>query len=206
MNDVFVEFLETLCHGFLYHRSIYPSYLFEQRSKYGLSVWRCRHPEVCEYIQKVLSNSLQLMEANMVDRFIITVYDSKDGITENIVDQMVIKYEMRSDALTMNDVLEVEEGLQALLLKSMMIDQKIPHKLSDKCNWALMVVTKNSDDHLHKETLESVLATNNWEVDNKLLPERRSPPAAVDSSRPLTLIPIKSVQNNIMSVSINAYI
>lgn len=146
------------------------------------------------------------MEANMVDRFIITVYDSKDGITENIVDQMVIKYEMRSDALTMNDVLEVEEGLQALLLKSMMIDQKIPHKLSDKCNWALMVVTKNSDDHVHKETLESVLATNNWEVDNKLLPERRSPPAAVDSSSSLTLIPIKSVQTNIMSISINAYI
>ncbi len=202
-----MEFLETFCHGVLHRRGIYPAHLFEQRSKYGLSVWRCRHPEVCEYIQKVLSNSLQLLEANMIDRFIITVYDCSNGVTESIVDQIVIKYEMRNNVLTMHEVLEVEEGLQALLLKSMMIDQKMPHKLSDKCNWALMVVTKDSDDQVHKETLESVLATNNWEVDNKQLPERRSPRAAAadTSSKLLTLVPIKSFQNNIISISINAY-
>ena len=144
----------------------------------------------------------------MIDRFIITVYDCSDGVTEVIVDQIVIKYEMRNNVLTMHEVLEVEEGLQALLLKSMMIDQKMPYKLSDKCNWALMVVTKDSDDQVHKETLESVLATNNWEVDNKQLPERRLPRAAsVDaSSKLLTLVPIKSFQNNIISISINAYI
>ena len=52
--SIVTEFVESSIHCILKARRIYPDSLFEKVMKYGVSIWRCRHPEVSEYIRKVV--------------------------------------------------------------------------------------------------------------------------------------------------------
>ncbi len=54
--DIVHEFLECSVHCILKIRAIYPPELFEKRMKYGVSTWFCRHPDICQYINRVLGN------------------------------------------------------------------------------------------------------------------------------------------------------
>jgi mitotic spindle assembly checkpoint protein MAD2B len=59
--SIFTEFIECAVHCILKSRKIYPDVLFEKRMKYGVSIWRCRHPAVSEYIEKVMKNCVELI-------------------------------------------------------------------------------------------------------------------------------------------------
>lgn len=61
--SVFIEFIECAVHCVLKARKIYPEGLFEKRMKYGVSIWRCRHPDVAEYIHKVMINCIDLIRS-----------------------------------------------------------------------------------------------------------------------------------------------
>lgn len=61
VNELILEFLECSIHSILKTRCVYPPELFEKSVKYGVSCWRCRHPEVNEYISRVLSNARPLL-------------------------------------------------------------------------------------------------------------------------------------------------
>jgi mitotic spindle assembly checkpoint protein MAD2B len=60
--DILIDFLEVAIHAVLYAREVYPPFLFEQRRKYSVNIFRCRHPGVIQYIQRVLKNSRALFE------------------------------------------------------------------------------------------------------------------------------------------------
>ena len=51
--------MSLLFHSVLFH---YILVIFDQRSKYGISVWESRHPDINYYIQRVLSNLRFLIE------------------------------------------------------------------------------------------------------------------------------------------------
>jgi hypothetical protein len=65
-----VEFLTVCIHTLLYVRNIYPESIFEQRRYLGMSCWQSRHPDINNYVNKVIDNSRSLIESNLVERFI----------------------------------------------------------------------------------------------------------------------------------------
>ena len=54
--QVLLEFLEVMFHQVMFFRHLYPKETFERRSMYGVSVWKSRHPRVCEYMKNVLED------------------------------------------------------------------------------------------------------------------------------------------------------
>jgi hypothetical protein len=92
LHDCVIEFMECLVHQLLAVREIYPprkcihllnhsltysltyslchslTYsfmcvdLFERCTKYGISLWQCRHPDVSNYITQVLTNARPALE------------------------------------------------------------------------------------------------------------------------------------------------
>jgi hypothetical protein len=60
--DVLIDFLEAAVHTVLHAREIYPPYIFELRNKYNVNVFKCKHPGVIDYIQRVLANSKPIIE------------------------------------------------------------------------------------------------------------------------------------------------
>jgi mitotic spindle assembly checkpoint protein MAD2B len=60
--DVLIEFLECVVHTVLRQRNIYPPSVFEKKLKYGVGIWKSRHPDINSYITRVLTNARQLFE------------------------------------------------------------------------------------------------------------------------------------------------
>lgn len=54
--DALLEFFEAAVHTILKSRQVYSPQLFENRRLYGISITKCRHPDVCSYISTVLTN------------------------------------------------------------------------------------------------------------------------------------------------------
>jgi mitotic spindle assembly checkpoint protein MAD2B len=54
--DALLEFFEAAVHTVLKSRNVYSPQLFENRRLYGISITKCRHPDVCTYISSVLIN------------------------------------------------------------------------------------------------------------------------------------------------------
>lgn len=71
--SIFAEFIECAVHCILKSRKIYPDALFEKRMKYGVSIWRCRHPDIAQYIEKVNKNCIELMR--LVRKYISFLVD-----------------------------------------------------------------------------------------------------------------------------------
>jgi mitotic spindle assembly checkpoint protein MAD2B len=62
-----LDFIEACVHTILYAREIYPPMIFEQRARYGVNVFHCRHPDVDAYIRRVLDNTKGLLELGLVE-------------------------------------------------------------------------------------------------------------------------------------------
>ena len=60
--DCLLEFLECAIHSVLYVRGIYPAELFERRMYLGVAVWKSRHPEINNYIHRIMKNVKPLIQ------------------------------------------------------------------------------------------------------------------------------------------------
>lgn len=54
--DLCLEFLEAFFHQILYQRQVYSPELFHKKRLYGIAVWKARHPELCQYVQDVVTS------------------------------------------------------------------------------------------------------------------------------------------------------
>lgn len=123
----FYYFLETFIHSILYSRSIYPQNIFEKKKYFNIIVPQSRHPEINDYIKKVLKNSENLLKTNQLKNFLILIEDGN----RNIIEDYVIKVEFlegfsRREAEEDETVFkELEEEYQSILLKTAMLDVQL---------------------------------------------------------------------------------
>ena len=83
--DVLLDFVETCVHTILYSRNVYPAMLFEQRARYGANCFFfCRHRPVADYVTSVLGNAKALLEAGLVDRFVVGTFDAASTPLDHI--------------------------------------------------------------------------------------------------------------------------
>lgn len=120
------EYLIVCIHTILYARSIYPSYIFEQRRYLGITVWSSRHPSVNDYIQRVFDNAHLMLERKLVDKVVIAV----DGTDGKPMDHITIKCCMiknSEDHAHISDYARsiLEEEFRATILRLGMLDQQM---------------------------------------------------------------------------------
>lgn len=178
ISSIFLELLSALIHTALRYRKIYPEVLFQQRALYGISVWQCRHNDVCVYITTVLDNMKPLLESGLLDRVLMTTFKS-DG---NVLDQLVIKCchlgvraadDGSSSSITQNMILAIEDEARSAILKMSMLDVILP-QVSDGCTWQIMLITKSEVVDANQSTiLTNALKDGNWYTENSYLPEVR---------------------------------
>ena len=162
--DLYFEFIECLVHQLLRLYSLYPSFVFEKELRLGnLSLYRCRHPEVESYIQRVLRNAVKLQEKNLLKEILFTIIDNRKS-KGNILHQVVIEGDvhLKGERLEANDIYLLEEELRAVLLKLTLLcnnnnilnngsnrsnrnrnNEEDNNNEEDDITWAVMVTTKD---------------------------------------------------------------
>jgi mitotic spindle assembly checkpoint protein MAD2B len=201
---VLSEFVETIVHNILKYRKLYPQNIFEQRSKYGISVWQSRHPDVNKYIRKVLDNSKQLLEKGLIDSYIFTTYDNRGNIIDQIVISLKIKKQLTSSSsstttnLTTDQLYYLEEEFRSFILQ-LGLQENILMRLGDDCSWALMIETIEDTT---SDMLQSTLTSGDWLVDNNMLPSSRNNTSNNDDNQQFMIRPIKSFQSNHINISL----
>jgi hypothetical protein len=79
-----LEAVESAVHQLLHARKVYPETYFEKRGKYGMQVWRCRHPDVGGYVTRVLENIEPLLRAGAVQEVIFSVCDGAGAFVDQV--------------------------------------------------------------------------------------------------------------------------
>jgi len=231
--DAFFEFLECSVHQVLRSRSIYPEIIFENRCKYGISIWQSRHPDINNYINRVLQNTRYLTENDLVSRLLISFYDN----TGQVLDQISFNFKFLDHRsyqhLSVSQLHSLEEEFRSLLLSLSLINSKLISFPQDG-TWSLCVVTKDIDDdiviqseekdeekeeslaqirQLRESMLREALTSNEWLVDNNQLSENihRHPRHHLEITGEITacrksgVLPVKSFQNDLLHIEILAH-
>jgi hypothetical protein len=65
-----VNFIDCAVSTIIKSRKIYSETFFEKRLKYGISIWKCRHPDVSGYIERVVKNMIPLLnKVNFINKY-----------------------------------------------------------------------------------------------------------------------------------------
>ena len=166
VQGVVLEFWEACVHQILYARHVYPEVIFEQRSKYGVSVWQCVHPQVNEYIQRVLLNAKPLLDAGLVERLVVSLKDSRSAPLETVN----LRYEFNeqvSVALHVAELDRLERTLGSMLLKLAMWGLSLP-KVPNDATFVLLLGTRDCDglDERAAALEKAVVSDRLWLIDN----------------------------------------
>ncbi|CAN6647639.1 hypothetical protein TRVA0_022S01640 [Trichomonascus vanleenenianus] len=78
----FQQFMIIWIHCIIRIRKIYPEELFEPYRYYGTTVYRCRHPEVCSWIENLSISSISIIKDGTVKKWSLVILDSKDSPLE----------------------------------------------------------------------------------------------------------------------------
>eukprot|EP01137_Pigoraptor_chileana_P036738 Opistho-2@32832 len=70
---MFAECFEVAIHTILYVRGVYPKEIFEPRKKFGVLVWRSRHPGLNEYISDAVADVRSLAEHGLVRKACVVI-------------------------------------------------------------------------------------------------------------------------------------
>lgn len=121
------EYFITCVHTILFARGVYPQFIFELRRYLGISIWFSRHPEVNEYIQKVIDNAHPMIMSNLIDRMVVA-FESKDNTP---LDHIIVKCASlrrafsSSEELSDGDRTLLEEEFRSTILRLGMLDQQM---------------------------------------------------------------------------------
>jgi len=201
-----LEFILVCVHSVLHARSVYPSNIFEQRRYLGITIWQSRHPEVNEYILKVLQNAKSLFVEGLIDRVIVSI-DDKD---ERPIEHITVKLSREKESLV-TDL--IQEEYRSTLLRLGMLD-RLGSKLPEDYNWKLMVVTKVPTTTSNQELMNRTLTDGNWFVDNNKLSEQaalfqryHSQPDGEETAPPQPkLVPLKSYRDEHVNLSVYCHV
>lgn len=162
--DVDLEFALVCVHTVLFSRNIYPTSIFEQKRYLGITVWQSKHPEVNEYVSKVLHNAQPLFLEGLVDRFVIAIDDPDNKPLEHITIKL-----SRERMGPMTDL--IHEEYRSTILRLGMLDRQST-RLPEDYSWKLMVVTKVPSTSSNQNLMHKALTDGNWFVDNNKLSEQ----------------------------------
>ena len=168
-GEVELEFMEVFVHTVLYARSVYPAELFQQRSKYGVSVFQSVHPQINTYVQRVLSNAQPLLEAGVATRLIVAL---KRSNAQQPFETISVDYERRPAGHAHahgheHELGRLEAELGAMLLKVTSDGLARPEAPEDT-TFTLLVATRDcTNNEEHRAALERALDSNQWILDEQ---------------------------------------
>ena len=197
--DVLLEFWEVCTHAVLHTQRLYPEAVFEERLLYGLPVRQARHPDINNYVRRVLSNTRQLVVTGLARTLVLTVLDRMGSALQQISFDASLpglgpSTGSRTEAddgvlLSNSDIFELEVELRSSLLKLATTCGALAELPAD-CSWELNLLVSNEvgeergsagsgagrGDAAHAsptrdETLDAALRSGEWAVDNHALPE-----------------------------------
>ena len=190
---IILEFWEACVHQILYARRVYPALIFVQRSLYGVNVWQSVHPQVNDYIHRVLQNAKVLLDAGLVERLVVVLRDATKPQQSPPLEaytlycNFVPKADIQMGHLSGDSLDQLEREFGAMILKLTLVGLPVPSTTS----FSLLLITRDCDDEndqgggVKRPALTAALRTNNWIVENTQLPEAQSP---------THVVPIKSFQ------------
>ncbi|XP_060591862.1 mitotic spindle assembly checkpoint protein MAD2B-like [Ruditapes philippinarum] len=152
--DIFAEFLEVGIHLILYSRKLYPCGLFERRKKYNVPVQMCLHPDVTDYISKVIQSVKVMVASGDVSMVTVVVIDQSQNPVERFVFELGASgSEDRDDPY----LFRLEDALRGFLLKLNIADTQL-RPLPQECSWVVHVHTKEStaDKFIQQKTIEDL--------------------------------------------------
>jgi mitotic spindle assembly checkpoint protein MAD2B len=124
LTETLTAFYEAALHTILCVRQVYPCELFEKRQLLGVSVWRCRHPLVIDYINQALGSVKPILVDKAIDQIIFVIKRSPNQL---ICEQYVFACKWIFGLLHDKDVAKIDRhdlecALQSFLLKVAMSD------------------------------------------------------------------------------------
>lgn len=183
--DIFAEFLEVSIHTILYNRGIYPEGVFERRKKYNVPVQMCLHPDVVDYITKVVDGVKVMVESGEVNLVTVVIVDKQETPLERFVFELDRPTAGKDDKY----LFRLEESLRAFLLKLNLADALLKPLPSD-CSWAIQIHTKESvgDKFLEGQTIKDFT----W------VPAEEQQICLADP----TLVPLKTMATDILKMQL----
>ncbi|XP_045162682.1 mitotic spindle assembly checkpoint protein MAD2B-like isoform X2 [Mercenaria mercenaria] len=177
--DIFAEFLEVSIHLILYSRHLYPTGLFERRKKYNVPVQMCLHPDVTEYISKVIQSVKVMVVSGEVSMVTLVVLDQSQNPIERFV------FELGASASEDGEdpyLFRLEDALRGFLLKLNVADTQLK-PLPQECSWVVHVHTKEStaDQFIQQKTFQDL----SWVPADRKQTQLKDP----------VLIPLKTTNN-----------
>ena len=132
LSDVLVEFCECAIHAILKTREVYPHTLFEQRNKYGIFVWQCRHPEICNYIHRVMLNCRSLIAAGAISKVMVVTRNSITNIVIDVISIILSGYMGNNSnnnnskmSYQLSDIQLLQEEFRSVILKIGILDSQL---------------------------------------------------------------------------------
>ena len=246
--EILLEFWEVAVHTVLYIYQLYPRDIFEERRYGSMPVFQSRHPDVNGYVKRVLGNAKPLVERGLAESLILGIKDENGKIVQELVFGCIlgaskdnggnanvsasssssskngksngVNNNNQSVGIGLENLKILEEELRSCLLQLMNASSQIsmPIEAPENCTWTLMLATKNKEDDVD---LAAALLSNEWAIDNNLLPENIARNNAGNAGKAgkandnmigighasgMSTMPIKSFENAALSLTINAFL
>lgn len=196
--DFLLEFWECCIHTVLHKQRIYPREIFEERIMYHIPVFQSRHPDVNNYIGRVLNNARPIVEARAAEKLMMEV---KDSVSGKILYQISFDYSLdtpgtgnssasssssaQCSSYADSSVQILQEELRNSLIKLIMSCEDLPAS-SQKCTWSLGLLTSLSSPA--DASVDAAVKSGEWYVDNSKIPESKD--MAATASRTGGVIPV----------------
>ena len=118
-NEVAIEliqFFEIVTHVILYQRNVYPEELFKHVKKYGVGIHQSRHPELNDYIAKILINGVyDFLQQGIMNKFVIVI---KEKYSHSMIEKFIFDVELNEiKKVNVNDMTVLHTKFRDLLIK-----------------------------------------------------------------------------------------
>eukprot|EP01080_Neovahlkampfia_damariscottae_P004483 gene4483-7864_t len=93
-RELFLEYLECFIHHIICIRGVYPKELFEWKVKNSSTFYASKHPELTEYISKMLYSIKSFLEKNLVETVSLVIRNHENVIEKYV---FVCKFETQKN-------------------------------------------------------------------------------------------------------------
>ena len=199
-NEIAIElikFFEVVTHVILYQRNVYPSQLFKPTKKYGICINQSRHPQLNDYIAKVLMDGVyDFLEQGILNKFVIVI---KERRYHKILEKFVFNVELNGikDA---NDIVLLYGKFRDILVKLNVINSYFTEQHnSKKIIFTIQSHIKKFDRVKYRKWIE--MDDNDYSEDDDEQQSREN-----NDNHNLEIIPVKSIKTeqfkmNVMAIS-----
>lgn len=177
--DITVEFLAVAFHNILYYSSVYPPSIFDMRKKYGIIVYRAKHPEVNQYIDLCLKSVAECLKSGTLKRVEFALTDERyNPLAKYVFDfDKDSTYDENTDAY----LIQAEQNLRAFCLNLVKVSNKL-HDMPDNKSFSVF---------LHTNESTAVAMTANPDLDDFPLIEVEDKVEEMDKILPLRRFPLR---------------